>query len=386
MKNHFIFGALSIILIALVSCAPVKQDSTSDNTDSQAMTHVGFTVEDGKLYEELKIDSSGVIKEKFISSDVVVATPDTIGEVINSVNSGYVFLSPGTYSSFEIGQSKKVSSATINGESADISTFDENTTGTIAYKREIEDLTVVGSEDAVIDGTISLVSSHAYGTSSSPCTDPVRNITSTTVSYNEMLEIDGLTFDGLKFENGGKVRFAFYLGQNMGFAKNLTFKDLSFSGTKSSDSNNAAFSIATDSPGVFSNLVFDNVSIDGYFQGVFVQNPENFTITNSSINNTAHNAIAIQSSGNGTFAGNIVISENSISNADDRAIRFGVGSDATIKITDNIFINAADSDGELLKTQAITNVTYAFDNNTVNGVLKENIEGDSSPWIVTIAE
>ena len=124
--------------------------------------------------------------------------------------------------------------------------------------------------------------------------------------------------------------------------------------------------------------------MDGYYQGVYVQNVDNLTVTGNTMKNCVHNAIAVQSAGDYTSTGNITIAANTVENDGDRAIRFGNLSDATVSITDNKFVSVNPSEKEIMKAGTVTNVTVTLSGNTVDGAaLPDSSAEMTSSWTVS---
>ena len=91
------------------------------------------------------------------------------------------------------------------------------------------------------------------------------------------------------------------------------------------------------------------------------------TITNNTIKNTIHNAINLQG---GQTRGVVLIDGNVIRDVANRAIRFYILDNATVTISNNVFVNATNGSGQLIKTEnnidAISTITTC--GNTVDNV------------------
>ena len=76
-----------------------------------------------------------------------------------------------------------------------------------------------------------------------------------------------------------------------------------------------------------------------------------------------------------------MIDKNKIKNGGDRAIRFGVGENATIVVSNNTIENTHDENNEVLKAQELKYCTHKFVNNTYIGKTMKEV---SKPyWIVS---
>ena len=135
-----------------------------------------------------------------------------------------------------------------------------------------------------------------------------------------------------------------------------------------------------------SNIEITENVIKNHYQGMIVYNVNNIYVNGNNITGTVHNAIAVQSVSSGTSSGNIEIVNNTISNMNERPVRFGALDSATIIVSENTIINAVDEDNEILRTQTCTQTTYTFENNKYNDVLLANESSalNSTNWFVTI--
>lgn len=101
--------------------------------------------------------------------------------------------------------------------------------------------------------------------------------------------------------------------------------------------------------------VFEDIEVSGcrftnYFQGIYTQGTDGLQVKNNVFNGTTHNAIAVQTGASNEVRGEVVIEENIIKNANDRAIRLGNAAAAEkITIQNNVMVNSGDADGELIK-------------------------------------
>lgn len=89
---------------------------------------------------------------------------------------------------------------------------------------------------------------------------------------------------------------------------------------------------------------------------------------------------------NNYLTGNIEIKNNTIENSGDRAIRFGTVKDATIVIEDNTFVDAVDSDKDLLKSQVSTGLEYEFKGNTYNGTALTTLSDTTTQLVINLAD
>ena len=74
------------------------------------------------------------------------------------------------------------------------------------------------------------------------------------------------------------------------------------------------------------------------------------------------------------------ISDNTLANTNDRAIRISAGKDASIVVTENDIRNATDASGEYFKASGMSDCTLHFSDNAYDGTPVEDYSGGSSEW------
>ena len=243
---------------------------------------------------------------------------------------------------------------------------DIENTGVYNYKRTVANVTFTSDAGVVLPG-FTASSGHKYGTKGNPSYDYVRGTStdSTNNSYYQATCLESITFDGLTIS--GRVYIADYLDPSS--TKNIKFQSCTFTGNvnQMSDSGFTAVKMQGDNK-YFENVSVVDCSIENYFQGVNIQGVNSLTVKGCSIDNTTHNAIAVQSSTNNPVKGNIDIQENIIQNANDRAIRFGNVDAAAITVNNNVMLSSGDSDGQLIKAGTVdSKASFDLDNNYWDG-------------------
>ncbi len=325
-------------------------------------------------------------KKVEVVENAFVATPETALSVLDSTNSGIIYFSKGTYD-VELGirHSKDASTAkNRDDEEVDINTL--NSESVYHYYRTVENLTLIADENAVFKKDFKVKVGHVYGTNSISAYDPVRDITITDTnnSFYSYINIDGIKFYNMKFTEG--ARLYFHYSSLDCHAKNIEIEKCSFTGLENSKEETQAIKFNADIPDesglMFENLKISDCVIKTYYQGIYTQSLNNVTVSGCDISDVKHNAIAIQASKDEfPFTGSVLIDNNKIKNGDDRAIRFGVGENATIVVSNNTIENAHDEADQVLKAETLTNCKHEFINNTyVGGTLKEVTEPN---WIVS---
>ena len=311
------------------------------------------------------------------SGDVWTVTPAnaqyTLDGAYGSINGKTINFSSGPYDEvLVLGRATKFSGSRTeyyksDWESTNIVAYaDIENTGVYNYKRTVANVTFTSDAGVVLPG-FTASSGHKYGTTGNPSYDYVRQTSteSTVNSYYQATCLESITFDGLTIS--GRVYIADYLEQSS--TKNIEFQSCTFTGkvNQMSDNGFTAVKMQGDNK-YFENVSVIDCSIKNYFQGVNIQGVEGLTVKGCSIDNTTHNAIAVQSSTNNPVKGNIDIEENIIQNANDRAIRFGKVDVAEIKVNNNVMLSSGDDDGQLIKAETVnTSASFDLNNNYWDG-------------------
>lgn len=221
------------------------------------------------------------------------------------------------------------------------------------YYRTLSNVTFTADEGVTVAG-FAFSAGHVYANEKTgPVYDYVKEVwTEVGSAYYDYRSLNGITFKGLTVT--GHFDAMLYIEGST--VKNITFDGCTFTGT-TDDEANAAIKFLADSQ-YFTNVVVENCVVDGYYQGVYISGIDGATISKNNINNTVHNAIALQSNDAGNPAkGTVVVKENYISNVTNRAIRFNYVGDADIAINNNIMVNCGNSAGELIAAVSVADET-----------------------------
>ena len=113
--------------------------------------------------------------------------------------------------------------------------------------------------------------------------------------------------------------------------------DCTFMGDTSKMASNgyAAISLKADSR-TFEDIEVSGCKFTNYFQGIYAQGADGIQIKNNVFDGTTHNAIAVQNGASNKVGGEIIIEENIIKNAGDRAIRFVNAAEAELITVQNL--------------------------------------------------
>lgn len=156
------------------------------------------------------------------------------------------------------------------------------------YYRTLEGVTFTADEGVSVAG-FTFGAGHVYGSSY----DYVRDVALTEgVTYYKHSSLEDITFEGLTIT--GRFDAKLYLDDSS--VSGITFDGCTFTGTTDNGvvSKNAAVKFLADNQ-YFTDITVRDCDIDGYFQGVYIGGVDGATITDNSISNTTHNAIALQS-------------------------------------------------------------------------------------------
>lgn len=224
--------------------------------------------------------------------------------------------------------------------------FIKNPSNIVTYERQVDNVTFTADEGVVLPGFTSS-SGHVYGSAY----DYVRDveIVNTTNSYYGICSLNHITFSGLTIKDN--VAIANYMGNGDATNSDLNFLNCIFQGNTSQmgDSTYSAIRLMSDTQ-YFNNIKVSDCQFTNYFQGIYAQGADGIQVKNNIFDGTTHNAIAIQSSSNNKIHGAVMIEENIIKNANDRAIRFGDATEAQkITVQNNVMVNSGDGNGELIK-------------------------------------
>ena len=382
--------AAAIAAGAFVGCgeeAAPPADQTPVHTHEWT-NETEYYVKAGVLYVAEHCSGCDELGNEKAVTNGTIATPDTAQEALDKLkDGGVIYFSDGEYNTLELRQNKFTSTVkkTADGEELDLSEVQK--TGVYYYYRTLKNAVLVASDGAEFTGGIYSSAGHTYGSASSQPYDAVRDITltDTNTSYYGTINVDGLEVRDFSFKGAkGKINFSYYM--EGATVSGLTIKGCTFDYASESTacSSVQAIRIASDYGDVYSDITVSGCTVDGYFQGVYVQNVDNITVTGNTMKNCVHNAIAVQSSGDYTSTGNITIAANTVENDGDRAIRFGDLSEATVSITDNKFVSVNPSEKEIMKAGTVTNVTVTLSGNTIDGAaLPDSSAEVTNNWTVS---
>lgn len=224
--------------------------------------------------------------------------------------------------------------------------FMQSPSNIVTYERAVHDVTFTAEEGVVLPGFESS-SGHVYSEAYDYVQD--RSVTSANNSYYGVCSLQNITFSGLTIEDG--IYIANYVQNGDAVNTGIRVLNCVFEGnaTEMVANGYVAIKLKADSR-VFEDIEVSGCRFTNYFQGIYTQGTDGLQVKNNVFNGTTHNAIAVQTGASNEVRGEVVIEENIIKNANDRAIRLGNAAAAEkITIQNNVMVNSGDADGELIK-------------------------------------
>lgn len=414
-----------LFLLLIISCSnriwilPIPDLSSPSHVHSYGDSPISYRISGTTIYGTYECAGCGNTIEKAVYTNaatvtednldtlnwkdgnlVVVATPENAQDILDRIGSNsVVYFSNGTYGELTLRPSQ-YNLSSIHGYGTDSSneyTLDEikNSSTTIyRFDVELDNVTFIGNSGATFS-KFRVSSGYIYGSGYNAVLE--HDISGQQYSYESYMRLKSLSFRGMDFSGEGQAfSTGFSYKGDDSYIDGLTIDSCSFENTGMENGGQAMY-IQSDILGKYMNITVNNCKFSGCFQGVYIQNGDGITITNCVSDNTTHNAFAVQNGGKSGgetdveddyFTGSITIRNNTISNTAGKAgIRFGNGRNATILVEDNTISNAAEAvaDGSMiLESETLDNCTYSFTGNTYNGVLLEDIQGNSADWDLII--
>ena len=220
--------------------------------------------------------------------------------------------------------------------------------------RSVKNLTIFGAEGATVDA-IKVVAGYVENSGNTGYVVDIENLVIDGVKFTDKhtnaphsyaapifidltyTNVDGLTVKNCKLEgNNDKMNFVYVYG--------------------SGNPSNSTFATAAK------NIVIENNTVDGIARLCELRQTENVKITNNTIKNTALHAILLPVD-NGTYSGNVTITDNYTEGINERFVRMAGAGNATVVIKDNTIVNYQGADADYIKVTDGTNVTV--ENNTL---------------------
>ena len=356
----------------------ITLDSDSEAFDLAQVGDKGYS----NLTEAISAAQSGGKTVTLLTADDALLQAILDGQY-GSIDGLTIELSTGSYGQLVLGRATKYAGSNteyyvggFDESAANYQKFDdakklqdykngEGWTPNCYYVRNMKDVTLKAAAGADVEiAGMTATAGHIYGASGAPVTDYVLDTKteSTVGSYYLAQNWSNITFDGLTFT--AKVDIASSLEKTA--IDGVSFENCNFNINNTASGNQALrYYNELDNEKV-SGLTVDNCTFTNCFQGVYTQKIKNITVTNSTFDTTAHNAIAIQSGDKAANHGDVVITNNTFTDIGDRIIRFNnVAKGTNITITGNTATNSGDDTGEVIKATSIAEgvTTTIYSNN-----------------------
>ena len=223
--------------------------------------------------------------------------------------------------------------------------------------RKVENLTIVGAPDAIVD-CIKVVSGYTGEGSNGYIVD-IKNLVIDSVEFSDeyvmssnhsysapifidlsYINVDGLTVKNCKLEgDNAKMNFVYLYG--------------------SGNPSNSTFETAAK------NITITGNTVDGIARLCELRQAENVTITNNTIKNTYLHGMLLSVDG-GKYSGNVTITNNTADGIKERFVRMAGAGDAVVVIKDNLINNYNGTDKDYIKVTDGTNIT--IENNYVGPI------------------
>lgn len=242
------------------------------------------------------------------------------------------------------------------------------------YARTISNVTFRAESGAILTGMTFETGAHISGTAAAPIYDYVRDTGvkcyDTNNGYFLKDTIKNITFEGITFVGAKALDIS--TSQAATIVDGIHIIGCTFTGTGTTSGVGPAIRFYTENQttgelGNVKNLTVTGTTIDNYYQGIYSSGASGIAVTENTIKNTGHNAVAVQTkSGAYVNIGVVSISNNNFTNVNDRVVRFGsLGTGTSVTIDQNTAVQSGDDDGELIKDAGIlAGVTYQINGNT----------------------
>lgn len=426
----FIIASM-LLLVSGFTLAGCNEDPGEPTTPVHTHEYAGelyYKVNNNKAYSFKKCECGEISEETEITNAIIV-TPSTIqmaldgkvvlrsdkycvaekeaGESYVSLDNKVMVLDSGEYNQAIEFRPTKESNTKVYGHNdyvasnTEVAYNDMLSEKSYIYLREINNLTIAGTENAKIKQLVSI-----YAATSDKIIqkrpdfyDGIRgNNASNGVGFNLKYRIDNLKFTRLNFE-GSNGRIWIKSDGVLSLLKNITIENCEFT-TQTVNSttetiNNASIHLFGYKDKVYlkqqtlQNVNIKNNKISGHTIGVYMRVVEGVTITNNDISKSYHNLIGVYDS-----TGVFTISNNNLSDSfgtkptRERAIRFNNMTNSTITIENNNFTNCYEDRTEsqegyqVCKAGNLSESTYSVSNNNYEGILLESISGSEEEFII----
>ena len=318
-----------------------------------------LVVDNGALYTQKICDNCGEGGEKTAveNAKVVTNTAEAQAALDAHDSTTLIYFAAGNYETLYIRTDDSLSTKLPYGGTW------AGGGGTLLY-REIENLTLLGADGAILDGF--KVESFTYTPGGNVHSTSqiehmiaaisLKNVTFKNLEFSGALEnalsltnnvaVDGLVFDGCTMNDADKDSRLLYVAVNK--------SDVSASGE-------------VVMPAACKNITIKNCVVDGAHQVTELRGTENVTIEGNTFKNIAMQTLLINAN-DPHFTGTITIKDNTVDTISERFIRMN-NVDGDVVITGNKVTNYTGADEDIIKVTNVTGTVTCEGNEVPDGAL-----------------
>ena len=220
--------------------------------------------------------------------------------------------------------------------------------------RKVEDLTIVGAPDAIVEAIV-VEAGYVKNSGSTGYVVDIKNLKIDSVEFADThtnaphsyaapifidltyINVDGLTVNNCKLiGDNAKMNFVYFYG--------------------SGNPSNSTFETAAK------NITITNNTVDGIARLCELRQTENVTISHNTIKNTYLHGMLLTVD-NGVYNGNVYITDNTAEGIRERFVRMAGAGDAAVVISNNTIINYQGADADYIK---VTDGNATIENNTIS--------------------
>ncbi len=352
---------------------------TSAGNEYQGLTIDGVSITVVATQYTYEYDSNGKTYDETADATIQV-NKDNIQDYLDgkygSIDGMTLVLAAGDYGQLELGRATKYASSNteyrIGSFNTEPMTFDDfyatkngsAWSGTPCYIRSMNNVTFKAAEGAEVKvAGVYAFSGHIYQAGYDYVLD--RNVVNGSNTYYVANRLTNITFDRITFTAKSSIE----TNREQAIINGFTFEDCTFNiGHTEENSDYIALRYYNENNnGNVRNLVVNNCTFKNCSQGVYTGKVVNVSVTNSTFNTTAHNAIAVQNS-NEFNHGAVVIINNQFDTIGADAIRFGfVGAGTQITIKKNIARSITTGRKAIRAESIVDGITYDISENDWGG-------------------
>ena len=393
-----LLGAL-IGFAALIFPLLGRPDHIHDYTET-----IQYSIKDDTAYYSQKCQHCDKYGPAKVLENSIVVTPENVQSVLDTNINGktIVFGAYNFDNLLELRPSKSDSTTRIYAWTSD-TTYDKTYAFALNelvkddsfryhYTRNIENVTFAGVEGTSINNTFFVRSGETFADDQSAFNggliyDAVRGMDYMQADqrgkHASHISLTNITFQNLNFTGSNGL---IYVDSTYQDSKVSTFaiKNCTFE-TSTAQYHKAAIHLSCSQTGNIKDVVFENNTVSGHYQGIVIDNFKNAIIDNNKFSNITDNAIGIYGDvdQDNYFTGLIIVKNNSLESGTGRAIEFNKGSDAEIVVYSNYIANFCNQNGEIIQFVDLVGETkYSLVDNFYKSMAIENLFDKTDDYVV----